>query len=272
MRNLAQSVIRLIRIRGFYASNAFAFHSRYRLCAFPACSTLPGAVIMQYKVIPITKAVASTIAGSMSQTSKMPCQSYSLPTVACITGFKMAQIKGSICSECYADKGNYRLYANNIEPGQHARLDAVLNACNDPELAQAWIDSILTLIGSDDYFRWHDSGDLQSVEHLRLIAQVCEANPGCKHWLPTREYGMVKDYVTKYGSIPANLTIRLSAMYADKPVIIPKSLQGIAGIESSNVHSKSPAVGMVCNAPSQGGKCLDCRACWNSGVVSYAMH
>ena len=62
------------------------------------------------RVIPIhvmNKTQASSVAGSVTQTSKMPCKSYSLPTVACITGYKMSKIAGSICSECYANAGNY---------------------------------------------------------------------------------------------------------------------------------------------------------------------
>jgi len=53
---------------------------------------------MQSKVIPIRKFDAVSICGTLTHTSKMPCASYSLPTEACQTGFKMAQIKGSICS------------------------------------------------------------------------------------------------------------------------------------------------------------------------------
>jgi hypothetical protein len=226
-----------------------------------------------HKIIPITKAIAGTIAGSVTQTSKMPCKSYSLPTVACITGAKMAQIEGSICSKCYAMKGNYAQYANNIEPAQHARLDSVLQACENAEYAQAWIDAMSTHIGSDEYFRWHDSGDLQSLAHLELIAAVCEETPNCNHWLPTREYGIVKEYIAKHGALPKNMVIRLSAMYIDKPVIVPQSLIGADGVEVSNVHKNTAPIGIECKSPTQGNKCLDCRVCFHrSGAVSYAFH
>ena len=163
---------------------------------------------MQTQVITLTKRIAESLAGSVTQTTKMPCKSYSLPVVACKTGFKMAQLPGSICSSCYAMKGNYHMYANNIEPAQHARLDAVLTALNNVEYSAVWVDSMATLIGSDQYFRWHDSGDLQSVDHLHLIVRVCEATPNCHHWLPTREYAMVKQYIDAYGALPCTLTVR----------------------------------------------------------------
>lgn len=224
-----------------------------------------------YPVIKLTKAVATAITGSVTQTTKMPCKSYSLPTLACKTGSKMAQLPGSICASCYAMKGNYAKYAATVEPSQHARLDAVMQAHDNPE---PWLTAMATHIGTDAEFRWHDSGDLQSVKHLRLICMVAIETPNCDHWLPTREYGMVKEYLDLYGELPANLTIRLSAMYVDKDVVVPASLQNVAGVEVSNVHSKTGApVGTVCRAPDTGGKCGACRACFTrSGPVSYAFH
>ena len=218
------------------------------------------------KTIPIhvmNKTQAKQVAGSVTSTSKMPCNSYSLPTVACITGYKMSKIAGSICSTCYANKGNYVQYANNIEPAQHARLDSLV----DP----LWVSAMAAHIGNDSYFRWHDSGDLQGLWHLEKIAQVAQLTPGCKHWLPTREYSMVKQYIEKHGQLPANLIVRLSAMYVDKQVTIPASLQGQANVTVSNVHTSNP-IGFECQSPKQGGKCLDCRACWSTKPVSYKIH
>lgn len=237
------------------------------------CTVAAKSKAVAMKVIPISKAVAKSICGSLTQTSKMPCKSMSLPTEACQTGYRMAQIPGSICSDCYADKGFYAMYANSIKPSQFARLDAVWQAMESSELALAWVTGMVSLIGSDSYFRWHDSGDLQGLAHLELIASVCEATPHCEHWLPTREYAIVKEYIAKHGALPANLTIRLSAMYPDQPVKLPASLQGIRGITTSNVHTTGkPVHGQACHAPSQNGECRDCRVCWSDTVVSYALH
>lgn len=216
-------------------------------------------------IIPMSKAQAATVCGTLTSTSKMPCKSYSLPTEACITGFKMSQIEGSVCSMCYADRGFYKVYANNIKPAQFSRLDSILGA--------HWVSGMIAHIGNDAYFRWHDSGDLQSLEHFEKIVAVCASTPGTKHWLPTREYGIIKAFIAKHGknSVPSNLIVRLSAMYPDKPVIVPVSLQGIAGITVSNVHTDKP-LGNACKAPQQNGECKDCRLCWSEAVVSYALH
>jgi len=206
---------------------------------------------------------AYTITGGLTQTSKMPCKSYSLPTEACKTGFKMAQIKGSVCASCYADKGFYMMYQNAIKPAQFARLDSLTSP--------AWVDAMVALIGLDAYFRWHDSGDLQGLDHFKKIVEVANKTPKTKHWLPTREYSIIKEFISAGGTIPKNLIVRLSGMYPDQAVKIPASLQGIKGITTSNVHTKKP-LGLACKAPSQAGECRDCRACWTNKPVSYLMH
>jgi len=212
----------------------------------------------------LNKTQAHEIHGGLTQTTKLPCKSYSLPTIACRTGFKMRAIAGSICADCYAEKGNYRKYQHNIEPAQHARLVSITD--------NLWVDAMVVSIGADKYFRWHDSGDIQDIEHLEKIAAVARATPNCMHWLPTREYGIVSAFTAQY-DIPKNLIIRLSAMFTDKPVVVPASLKGIAGIAVSNVHSVKP-IGTACNAPAQNGECRECRACWSRKVaaVSYSIH
>lgn len=218
---------------------------------------------MQSKVIFMKKAEANAICGTLTNTSKMPCKSYSLPTEACQTGYKMAQIEGSICHSCYANKGFYKAYEKTVKPSQWARLDSLTNP--------HWVDGMVNLIGNDSFFRWHDSGDLQGVEHLELIARVAQLTPNTRHWLPTREYGMVKQYIAKHGALPKNLIVRLSAMYPDQPVKVPLSLQGVANVAVSNVHTGKP-IGTACNAPENNGACGDCRACWTTETVSYALH
>ena len=149
---------------------------------------------MQSKVIFMRKAEANAVCGTLTQTSKMPCKSYSLPTEACQTGFKMAQIPGSICANCYADKGFYSMYAKTIKPAQFARLDSI----DSPH----WVDSMVSSIGDDPFFRWHDSGDIQSLIHLEKIVSICQQTPKTRHWLPTREYGDRKSTRLNSSHIP----------------------------------------------------------------------
>lgn len=220
----------------------------------------------------MTKAQAQTITGGVTNTSKMPCKSYSLPTVACRTGFRMSKTAGSICSKCYANKGFYKRNKCTVEPVQHARLTAIELALADAQYREWWLGAMQMLIGLDSEFRFHDSGDLQSVDHLHLYADLAERMPNCRFWLPTREYGTVATFC-RSRAVPENLVIRLSAMFVDQPVKIPASLQGVAGVTASNVHKGSEPIGHVCPAYTRQGKCGDCRACWDRElIVSYPLH
>jgi len=224
---------------------------------------------MAAQCIEMSKKQAAIVTGGLTKTSKMPCMSYSLPIIACITGFRMRAIAGSVCHVCYAGRNFYKMYEGTIEPAQHARLDATVNA--DFEV---WVSAMVCLIGSDPYFRWLDSGDIQSIDMLERIAEVCRRTPHCRHWLPTREYSIVAAFSAQF-DIPLNLNIRLSGMFPDKPVKIPASLAGVAGITVSNVHTKAAgALGKRCIAPDQDGQCIDCRNCWSRKVkaVSYENH
>lgn len=205
---------------------------------------------------------AINIAHTLSKPSKMPCDSYSLPIEYCKTGAKMAKIEGSICSKCYASKGSYTWPASVIA------MDKRINSINNP----LWVDAMIKLINNKPYFRWHDSGDIQSIEHFHKICLIAEAMPKTLFWIPTREYSIIKDYA-KNNKIPKNLIVRLSAMFIDERVKIPQSLANIPNITTANVHSKN-ALGFECIASKQNNECRDCRACWNTDIkeVSYKQH
>jgi len=210
-----------------------------------------------------TKQDAVNIAGSCTKTTKMPSDSYSLPAKACITGSKLVKIKGSVCGGCYALKGNYHRFAKTIEPLQYKRLESITHPL--------WVEAMVKLIGNKPFFRWHDAGDLQSVDHLSKIARIAQQLPQTLFWLPTREYDIVKAFVeTK--SIPVNLVIRMSAMMIDQPAKLPRSLKGIANVLTSTVHKNKELDGFKCVAPSQQGKCGSCRSCWDNTVTNVSYH
>ena len=188
----------------------------------------------------------------MTRTSKMPGLSYSLPAWECKTGAKLVKIPGSVCAGCYAMKGNYTRYPA-IKAAQYVRLKAI----TDPR----WVDSMVTQIKRQKYFRWHDAGDIQSAEHLQKIFEVCRLTPDTKHWIPTREAQFLKDVNPE--EVPENLIIRMSSHMIDQG---PVSFWPW----TSTVGSKS----RTCPAPDQGNSCGDCRACWdrNTPNIEYGKH
>ena len=192
---------------------------------------------------------AKEITGSLTRTSKMPGLSYSLPAWECKTGAKLRNIPGSVCAGCYALKGNYTRYPA-IKAAQYVRLEALKD--------QRWIAAMVAQIIRQKYFRWHDAGDVQDLQHLEKIFEVCRLTPDTKHWMPTRE-AWTKDHLA---SKPDNLVIRFSPpMIGQKNMTWPNSPMVVLKDAS-------------CPAPSQGGKCGDCRQCWDPAVqvVSYGKH
>ena len=209
----------------------------------------------------LTLKQAWDIIGGLSEPSKMPCHSFSIPASRCKTGKKLRKLAGSVCSKCYALKGRY---AFGVVQKALERRFANLN---HPE----WVPAMTMLLHAHEdsgFFRWFDSGDVQSVEMLERIVQVCRNTPHIQHWLPTREYGIIASYLRKNIVFPSNLTVRVSAyMLDDAP---PVAFARTFGVVTSGVSKESYS----CPAYSQGGKCLACRACWNKGVanVSYKLH
>jgi hypothetical protein len=207
----------------------------------------------------MTAAAARAIVGSLSKPSKMPCYGYSIPAERCITGAKLAKVEGSTCSRCYALRGHYRF--SNVKAALQRRLKAFNDALFVPAMA------LLIRLEGCEYFRWMDSGDIQSVGMLRKIVQIAELTPSCRHWLPTRELGIVRKYFEIYGELPSNLTLRVSAHMMDAAP--PK---GFAN--TSTVHQQHQPHGYRCPAPDNGNRCGSCRACWQREVVnvSYGAH
>ena len=194
---------------------------------------------------------AIKITEGFTRTSKMPGLSYSLPAWECKTGSKLRKVKGSVCASCYALKGNYTRYPA-IKAAQYRRLEAMKH----PD----WVQAMAAVIKRQKWFRWHDAGDVQDQQHLNKIFEICRLTPETRHWLPTRE-AWIKDHLDK---APANLVIRFSPPMVNQRA--PESWPHSSMVVDKGFHT--------CPAPAQGGKCLDCRQCWDASIktVSYGKH
>lgn len=199
--------------------------------------------------------------GGLSEPSKMPCYSYSLPARACKVGSILREVKGSTCNKCYAFRGNYAW--GHVQNAQWRRLGLI----SEPD----WVSNMVAVINAKTsfavpYFRWHDSGDIQSIEHLDKIVEIAKQLSHIKFWIPTRENGIVKQWLAAHPKgFPRNLTVRLSA------AMIGEAAPRVKGTVGSSVSNPK---GFQCPAKSQANHCGDCRACWNKKVkdVSYAKH
>lgn len=208
----------------------------------------------------LKKAKQLTGGGISNVNKKMPGHTYGLSAKRCKTGAKLQKVKGSTCYNCYAMKANY--FYPSVKTAHARRLRSINN--------KTWTAAMIQLITTyeKNEFRWHDSGDIQSVKHLAKICAVAAGTPNIKHWLPTREAKILKDYKEQGGVIPDNLVIRLSATMINGA---PSKTHE----HSSTVHTKgAKPIGHACISQKQGGRCLDCRACWNPDIknISYEIH
>lgn len=206
---------------------------------------------------------ARAITGGLSEPSKMPGYAYNLPAQACSVGSKLRQVEGSVCSKCYALKGRYVF--GIVKKAMQRRLEAIHNPL--------WVEAMAFEIayhahrdptGRCQYFRWHDSGDLQGMWHLEKINEVCKKTSDVHHWLPTREIGLVQRWLKERGAFAPNLVVRVSAPMIGQEII------GIPGVPISTVGRSG--FGVQCKAREQGGQCNECRACWSSANINYPLH
>jgi hypothetical protein len=202
----------------------------------------------------LSAAEALAISGGLSAPGKMPGYAYSLPAESCRLGTTLRHLPRSVCARCYALRGRYRFL--RVARALARRLRAISHP--------RWVEAVSALIArsGERYFRWHDSGDLQDVWHLRKIIAVCLRCPDVKFWLPTREYQTVEAYLRRGGRIPANLCIRYSAHLVDGP---PPLRYGLPVSTVSSSAEAAPAGAHRCRA-SLAGNCGTCRACWDPSV------
>ena len=193
------------------------------------------------------------ITGSLSKPSKMPGFTYGLPAKECKTGSKLAKVPGTVCHGCYALKGCYVFKV--VQAAQYRRLKAIHHPL--------WALAMAAQINSkkSKFFRWHDSGDIQSIKHLLKIFKVCRLTPSVQHWMPTREAQILK--LVPPSRVPDNLIIRMSGTKVDgeAPTFWPWT---------STVVNE----GATCPAPKQDNKCGSCRACWDKSIknIAYGKH
>ena len=125
---------------------------------------------------------AEAITHTLSKPGKMPGFAYSTPAHECKTGTKLRAVAGSVCANCYAfERGRYRF--QNVIDAQYKRFRSLTH----PD----WVEAMAAQINSKKvkFFRWHDSGDVQNLDHLRRIYAVCRLTPSVKHWMQPGKHG-----------------------------------------------------------------------------------
>ena len=199
----------------------------------------------------------------LSNASKMPCKSWSLPAViSCPGAHNKDGSLVSACAGCYATKGRYKFGAvqslreHNMEDWKRS----------------GWVAAMVKAIGKGKYFRWFDSGDVCSAELAQKIYNVMLQTPNCEHWLPTRSYkiGGIEDWLISM-SLLDNVTVRYSSDSVNGETVPGNTTSTIIQNAEDFIPSKGYA---LCRAFERKGKCGSCRACWSKDIhtVAYIAH
>ena len=207
---------------------------------------------------------SKTYGNISNRNTKMPGTTFAIDAFACNVGSKLALNPGTPCYECYARK--LQRLRPSVDQGWKSNLSKWKQS--KPEAwEQAMVFQILRY-NTDGFHRWFDSGDLQSIGMLQSIVNVCLMTPKIKHWIPTQERGVVKQFKKLGGVIPNNLVIRGSASLLNGAM--PKGFS-----HGSQVFTKGHAPkGKECRARTRNNSCGPCRDCWDESVefVSYPKH
>lgn len=224
---------------------------------------------------------AKIIVGGFNSPGKMPCQSWDLSAYNCNVGNRLAQQEGSVCSDCYARKGNAVRYP--VVEASRQRHHEILASALMSEVYREQLLEAFTLLFTKmkpskyrakmkgkiyrKFFRWHSSGDVQGDSHLELLCEIARRNPSVLFWLPTREYAVVNQFL---GQVPDNLIVRASAHMVDHEA--PEGFSYGSAVRNTKVLKgfNCPAT----NPKNKEAECdsFGCRKCWTAGTVVYHQH
>lgn len=121
---------------------------------------------------------------------------------------------GGLCSlckhNCYAIRFT-KQHHNAVIPA-YAINTLILR--NEPEKLRTEINAYLQKHPTK-YFRFHTSGELESIEQLRLYADICNDNPETIFYIYTKAFDLLQAWFAeldcKSVGVPENLVINLSA-------------------------------------------------------------
>lgn len=261
----------------------------YPITGLPGGLSRLSGVTPEELMVTAGKKPGSDLSSPFSWTEKMPGPSFGLPTKYCKAGHKMSQQEGTMCEDCYANSGTYR-YPSTRDANER-RYEQLMK---DPvKWAQSQVSLIpsfsrMTKVGKrtvplaavapdfpsienrGGYMRWHDSGDIQSPQHLAVLADIARSTPDVNHWLPIHEPSMLRQFLAQDGKIPDNLTIRLSA--PDKFQRLKEEDKNFnhPNIKYSSGGRKQLFGSLEENEYQCPGNCgeHDCNACWDRNVES----
>ena len=190
--------------------------------------------------------------------------SWSLPAGDSCPGAKGAEV----CEGCYAKKGMYRFPV----------VKGVREYNREDYKKDDWVGRMVKQVSKFDYFRWFDSGDIETKMLLGKIHAVILKTPNVKHWLPTRSdkvfaKGVVSGTLHSMCQSVTNVAVRLSA---DNIGLNNQERPGVNSyvIKPEEIFEAKKQGIIVCPVginPNQ-KSCDTCTACYTDQKVAYVLH
>lgn len=207
--------------------------------------------------------------GGLSKPEKMPCPAFSLkPIVCCPMGKILCGRENSVCRVCYG----------TAKSSRYVRFAGCMNNVWEKRLAATqkpyFVDAMVRLLKDEEYFRWHDTGDVYSRAYWEQILRICEQTPDTLHRLPTKEYWIATQ------EWPENLCVRFSLPYLDAPEWqVKASVKAWGCVSTVSTTDDDPNRCRMVKKLSRDGIhyvsfCGDCRRCWDNNdlIVDYEAH
>lgn len=178
---------------------------------------------------------------------------------------------GSLCelckNKCYAMRFSVQ-HHNSVVPA-YAKNTVILR--NDPQKLRAEINEYCKK-NIVRYFRFHTSGELESIEQLRLYAQICKDNDEVVFYIYTKAFELLKQWFDELSangeSVPENFVINLSMWKNNVDEYLKDERFAKCNIFEYDEEKKSsfahcPAIDK--NGHETGVTCAMCRKCMRRG-------
>lgn len=129
------------------------------------------------------------------------------------------------------------------------------------------------------YFRFHTSGEIESVSQMELYKQICEDNPDVNFYLYTKAFGILQEWfdglMDKQERVPDNLVINLSEWHGNLQFMTEPTTNNYfrhCNIFSYDDGKSGAKVEAMTHCPAVDKKgnetgitCAQCRRCMNKG-------
>ena len=170
-----------------------------------------------------------------------------------------------VCDGCYALKGMYRFPvvkdARSYNQSDYKKDD--------------WTFRMISKVNKLDYFRWFDSGDVETRELADKIHTVIQGTPSVQHWLPTRsdKIAKISSGIKNIELLP-NVAVRRSAdnIGLTKPERLGVNSYVIKPDDIANAKLLGITVCPVTLPGSTQKSCDLCTLCYTSSSVAYLLH